>query len=168
MFVYQMTSDEFFGQYGLKEHFPKGIDIAFLDGMHLCEYLLRDFANTQRFCHGKSLVFMHDCLPLNARMAERSYRTGELTEGPLWAAWTGDVWRVLFALKKFLPDLSVMLLDCQPTGLVAVSNINATLDVPDSAVRRDRRVHDVTGIKRRDAGRSLAPLPDAYELRVGA
>lgn len=127
--LYQLTSDDFFAQFDLRRQFPSGVDIAFLDGLHLCEFLLRDFINTERFCHSKSVVFLHDCLPLNARMAERIYRSGDPAEGPLWGAWTGDVWRVLFALKKYRPALSVEYLDCPPTGLVAIYNVDPKSDV---------------------------------------
>ncbi len=132
MSAYQTTSDDFFIHYDLRQHFPGGVDIAFLDGMHHSECLLRDFINTERCCHSKSIIFMHDCLPLNARMAERTYRAGEVTEGPLWAGWTGDVWRILFVLKRYRPDLSVMYLDCPPTGLVAVYNLNSKSDALQS------------------------------------
>ncbi len=129
LFAYQTSSDDFFARFDLLQHFPQGVDIAFLDGLHLCEFLLRDFMNTERACHGQSLVLMHDCLPLNARMAERVYRVGDPGEGPLWAGWTGDVWRVLFALKKYRPDLSVSCLDCPPTGLVVIHNLNPKSDI---------------------------------------
>ena len=129
LFAYQTSSDDFFRQYDLLQHFPEGVDIAFLDGLHLCEFLLRDFMNTERVCHSTSLIMLHDCLPLNARMAERVYRAGDPGEGPLWAGWTGDVWRVLFALKNYRPDLSVSCLDCPPTGLVIIHNVNPKSDV---------------------------------------
>ena len=54
----------------MRDFFPKGPDIAFLDGMHRAEYLLRDFMNTERFSHERTLILLHDCLPVNARMAD--------------------------------------------------------------------------------------------------
>ncbi len=130
--MFQSASDDFFAQEDLRAFFPAGPDIAFLDGMHRAEYLLRDVINTERSAHRRSLVLLHDCLPLNARMAERVPRLGDESEGSYRNAWTGDVWRVLFALRDWRPDLRVQYLDCPPTGLVAISNLD-----PSSAVLRD-------------------------------
>ena len=122
-FLFQMTADDFFRDEDLRVYFPKGPDIAFFDGMHLFEYLLRDFINTERQCHAHSLILMHDCLPLNPQMACRTYAAGDETEGEYRWAWTGDVWKILYAFKLFRPDLLVSILDCPPTGLVAVRRL---------------------------------------------
>ncbi len=119
----QSTSDEFFADKGIRQYFPNGPDIAFLDGMHRAEYLLRDLINVEKESHSRTLVLMHDCLPLSTRMAERDPRPGDPSEGNYQFAWTGDVWRVLFALKKYRPDLRVSYLDCPPTGLVAIAGL---------------------------------------------
>ena len=133
--MYQSTSDDFFATDALRDFFPKGPDIAFLDGMHRAEFLLRDFMNTERASHKRTLILFHDCLPLNTRMAERVARPGDESEGHYRNAWTGDVWRVLFALKAYRPDLRVRFLNCPPTGLIAIS----TLD-PSSTALNDN--HD--------------------------
>lgn len=137
--LYQMTSDDFFADVDLHMHFKGGPDVSFLDGMHRAEYLLRDFMNTERKSHRRSLVFMHDCLPQNLRMADRMPRLGEESEGHQRHFWTGDVWRVLYALQRFRPELDVRFVDCTPTGLVAISRLdpgNTVLDQNyDAAVR---------------------------------
>lgn len=124
LFCFQMTSDEFFRSYTVRQFFPNGPDVAFLDGMHRFEYLLRDFINTERECHSRSLILMHDCLPTNERMAERSLRIDETESPETRDYWTGDVWRMLPILRKHRPDLRVLVLDCPPTGLVACTNLN--------------------------------------------
>ncbi len=40
---FQMSSDEFFTMYDLRMFFPKGVDIAFLDGMHRTRILAQGF-----------------------------------------------------------------------------------------------------------------------------
>jgi hypothetical protein len=40
VFLFQMTSDAFFEQEGIRKYFPAGPDLGFLDGLHLAEYLL--------------------------------------------------------------------------------------------------------------------------------
>jgi len=122
--LHQSTSDDFFLGNALREFFPAGPDIAFLDGMHRAEFLLRDFMNTEIASHKRTLILLHDCLPLNTRMAERIPRQGDESEGELRDAWTGDVWRVLFALKVYRPDLRIRFLDCPPTGLIAICKID--------------------------------------------
>lgn len=122
--LFQMTSDDFFADYDLRAYFPAGPDVVFLDGMHRAEFLLRDFIKTERLAHDRTLLFMHDCLPLNRRMAERMAQMGPESEGDLRHFWTGDVWRVLFALKSFRPELKVRYLDCPPTGLIVIDNLN--------------------------------------------
>ncbi len=122
--LFQTTSDDFFAREDLRGMLAGGPDIVFLDGMHRAEFLLRDFINTERASHPRTLVLMHDCLPLNARMAGRVPERGDESEGDYRDAWTGDVWRVLFALQASRPDLRVRYLDCGPTGLVAVSQLD--------------------------------------------
>ena len=129
---YQMTSDEFFAEYDVLTIFPRGVDLAFLDGMHRFEYLLRDVINVERCCHRRSLILLHDCLPLNVRMAERSWLPAAHGESFTGDWWTGDVWRILPTLKKHRPDLQVRLLDCPPTGLVVLSNLDAGNTVLDN------------------------------------
>jgi hypothetical protein len=124
--LYQMTSDEFFRRHDLRSIFPAGPDVCFLDGMHRAEYLLRDFLNTERVCHERSLLFMHDCLPASHRMAQRRHVEGDGSEGHWHNAWTGDVWKIVPALARFRPDLQLMILDAFPTGLLAVQGLKGS------------------------------------------
>jgi hypothetical protein len=121
--LFQMKSDEFFAAGYLERVLPSGPDIAFLDGMHRFEYVLRDFINTERRAHSRTLVLIHDCLPQNSRMAQRVPVVGPAAEGPRRYAWTGDVWKIVPVLKSRRPELKVLFLDCPPTGLVAVSGL---------------------------------------------
>ena len=120
---FQMTSDAFFNHYSLRLFLPGGADVAFLDGLHHFEALLRDFINTERFCHDRSVILLHDCLPLNERMAERDFREDEAEDADTRTAWTGDVWRLLPILQKYRPDLRVQQFDCGPTGLIACTRL---------------------------------------------
>ncbi len=119
----QDTSDAFFAGGAAERLIDRPIDFAFLDGMHLFEYLLRDFINTEKYAAQNAMVMLHDCLPWNANMAARDRSIVETR------AWSGDVWKVVDILDKYRPDLEVTVLDAAPTGLVAVQGLN-----PDSAV----------------------------------
>jgi hypothetical protein len=124
---FQGTSDEFFAdQSRAKRLFPAGIDLAFLDGLHLYEALLADFINTERLATPRSVILLHDCLPLNERMAERKRRPGGDDEPQnIRDYWTGDVWKVIPILKKYRPEISLSYLDCGPTGLVVCTQLDS-------------------------------------------
>ena len=122
---FQTTSDDFFAHYNLNAFLPGGVDLAFLDGLHHFEALLKDFINTERYCRSSgSVILLHDCLPLNVRMAEREFRFDETEDGDTRHAWTGDVWKLLPILRKYRPDLQCLVFDCGPTGLAACSGLN--------------------------------------------
>jgi hypothetical protein len=121
---FQTTADDFFSHYNLGAYLPGGVDLAFLDGLHHFESLLRDFMNTERQCHARSVILLHDCLPSNERMAERTLRVDEAEDSRTRLHWTGDVWKLLPILRKYRPDLQVVVFDCGPTGLVACSGLD--------------------------------------------
>lgn len=122
--LFKMTSDTFFRDKGSFVSDLGGADISFLDGMHYFEYLLRDFYNAEARAARNGIIAMHDCMPFDGDMIERFYQPHLRPEGPYRTFWTGDVWKVIPILKKFRPDLRVQLIDCNPTGLVCVSNLD--------------------------------------------
>jgi hypothetical protein len=121
--LFQMPSDDFFANHDPTAVLGRKVDLAFLDGMHRCEYLLRDFANTERYCRRNSVVVMHDCIPTEAPMADRTPGVPAFTENRN-GSWTGDVWRTALALKHFRPDLQITSYDAPPTGLVCITNLS--------------------------------------------
>ena len=121
---YQMGSDDFFARVRPSDVFDAPIDMAFLDGMHRCEYLLRDFINTERHCKKNSIIALHDCLPVEPGIATRLEDDKQSVAPQRRGWWTGDVWRTSLLLRRFRPDLSLTVLDCHPTGLILVTNLN--------------------------------------------
>jgi hypothetical protein len=115
---FQTPSDRFFAQNDPKSLLGASVDFAFLDGMHLFEFLLRDFIQVERHCRYNSVIALHDILPTNFRMAERDPRLGE--------AWTGDVWKTVLILKELRPELQMLALDAGPTGLLLCTNLEPT------------------------------------------
>jgi hypothetical protein len=58
----------------------------------------------------------------------------------LRGAWTGDVWKIIPVLQKYRPDLKLTILDCAPTGLLLVSDLdpaNDTLSQNYDTILRD-------------------------------
>jgi hypothetical protein len=115
--MFEETSDAFF-ENGRLDALGLKCDLAFLDGMHLYEYLLRDFFNTEKYMNADGTIILHDCLPWSENVALRDRSQVEGT------AWTGDVWKVVAILAKYRPDLDIKILDAAPSGLVVVSNLD--------------------------------------------
>jgi hypothetical protein len=122
--LHQLTSDKFFELNDPSRILGRSIDLAFLDGMHRCEFLLRDFTNTERFCRKNSIIILHDCIPVEGPMAERSFGARPPIEPHRQGMWAGDVWRTVVALKRHRPDLSIVALDAPPTGLICITNLD--------------------------------------------
>lgn len=111
------TSDEFFARRHPLAHFDEPlVDLAFIDGMHLAEYALRDLINTERFCHAGSVIVIDDMLPRDEPEAARD-RAGAGLAGREWA---GDVYKITETLRTLRPDLVCLEVDTQPTGTVVI------------------------------------------------
>jgi hypothetical protein len=115
------SSDEFFARRHPFAHFDEPlVDLAFIDGMHLSEYALRDVLNTERYTHPGSVIMIDDMLPRTVEEAGRT-RYGSARRG----AWAGDVYKIVPVLRALRPDLVVFEVDTFPTG-------TAVILVPDS------------------------------------
>jgi predicted O-methyltransferase YrrM len=76
------TSDEFFARRHPLAHFDEPVvDLAFIDGMHLSEYALRDVINVERYCHAGSVIVIDDMLPRGIEEAGRT-RQGAVPRAP--------------------------------------------------------------------------------------
>jgi tetratricopeptide (TPR) repeat protein len=114
--LFPLASDDFFKQHDLRQEIGKDtFDLAFIDGLHLFEQVLKDFINLERYAGTSSVILIHDCLPVEAIVAERERCTG---------FWTGDVWRIIPCLKTFRPDLRIMTIPTYPSGLGVVTNLD--------------------------------------------
>ena len=110
------TSDEFFAREHPFAHFDEPtVDLTFIDGMHLSEFVLRDFINTERFCTAGSVVVFDDVLPRSVEEAGRG-REGRARHG----AWAGDVFKALESMRALRPDLVILDVDTFPTGTAVV------------------------------------------------
>jgi hypothetical protein len=122
---FNMTSDAFFKKHDPTAIFGQPIDMAFLDGMHWFEFLLRDFINTEKHCKTNSIVLLHDCMPTDEHVARRDPGDARFvgqTRNEGW--WAGDVWKVTAILLKYRPNLKILPFDASPTGLVAITGLD--------------------------------------------
>ncbi len=110
------TSDNFFANYNVvSELGNRRIDLAFIDGMHLFEFALKDFINIERNSKRQSIILIHDCYPLEKITASRDRQT---------KLWSGDIWKIIPCLKKYRPDLAIATIPTRPTGLGIVTNLD--------------------------------------------
>lgn len=106
------TSDDYFREHNPTDKFGGNpLDLAFIDGMHLAEFALRDFIYVESYSSRTSVIVFDDMLPRNVVEAARDRQT---------VAWTGDVFKVAHVLRQLRPDIVVLEIDTQPTGVVVV------------------------------------------------
>lgn len=138
---YRMPSDRFFETRDPVALLGGKIDFAFIDGMHEYEFLLRDFINVERSCHPKSIIALHDCVPVDLYLARRNRADESLrATSVLPGGWCGDVWKMVLILRKYRPDLKVTAFDSAWTGLITVTNLD-----PASRVLADSYIEAVAG-----------------------
>jgi hypothetical protein len=149
--IFAFTSDEFFATHDVRAELGgRDLDLVFIDGMHLFEFVLRDFANLERWASPNTVVVLHDCLPVDEVSASRERTT---------SLWTGDVWKVVPVLRRFRPDLSLSIIDVSPSGLVVVEGLDATSTV--LVENADRIVEEFTPL---DFGHFKQGRSDTLEL----
>jgi hypothetical protein len=127
--LFEETSDEYFDRPDPLEPFGgRPISLAFIDGMHLIEYALRDFVNVERHAGWTSVVVFDDVLPRAAEEASRKRHT---------RVWTGDVYKISAILARHRPDLACLHVGTEPTGLLLVLGLD-----PQSSLL-DERYDDI-------------------------
>ena len=114
--VVKSTSDEFFSSaYPQDLLANQTFSLAFIDGMHLFDQVLRDFANLEKLGHRNSVVAIHDCIPQHEATSGRERNT---------AFFSGDVWKAVVCLKEWREDVSIAMVPTPPTGLCLVTNLD--------------------------------------------
>ena len=149
--LFPVTSDDFFERAEPLMTFEgRRVGFSFIDGMHLSEFALRDFVNVERHADWTAAIVFDDILPRDIPEANRDRSTHQ---------WTGDVYKVLEALEEHRPDLIILRVGTEPTGLGLVLGVD-----PDSTVLADRLDTIAEGLVQPDP----QPVPDAVLERRGA
>lgn len=120
----QTTSDSFFARSDPVKFLGQEVDFAFLDALHVFEFVLRDFIHTERFCARASVIALHDICPLDMFMTRPSYLPDHLEPTKYTNYWTGDVWKMIPVLREYRPHLRLDCLDAKPTGLAMCSQLD--------------------------------------------
>jgi hypothetical protein len=110
--LFEETSDAYFARPDpLAALEGRPVAMAFVDGMHLAEFALRDFINVERLTTWTSVVVFDDVLPRDADEASRERYT---------RTWTGDIYKLPGILARERPDLIALRVRTKPTGLLLV------------------------------------------------
>jgi predicted O-methyltransferase YrrM len=114
-------SDEFFARPDAVRHFDGvPLDLAFIDGMHLSEFALRDFMNVEKLMAPTGVIVLDDVMPRNVLEAARDRLT---------TSWTGDVYKVVDIIREQRPDLTVIPINTSATGTAIVLGADPTSTV---------------------------------------
>jgi len=149
--VFHETSDAFFARQTRAELLgAHHVDLAFIDGMHLFEFALRDFVNVEAWSTPRSVIVLHDCLPLLPVTASRERRT---------KFWVGDVWKVVAILRRYRPELRIKIVATAPSGLCVVRGLD-----PSSTVLRERLGAIIEEYRDRDYPAAALTAPDGFVL----
>lgn len=114
--IFRETSDDFFATRNLTDLLGGPVDLAFVDGMHRAEYVLRDILNLERHSNGRSVIIVDDILPEDIAWTTRERQT---------QAWTGDVYKVIPFLRKHRPDLEITVFGVEMKGLAVIHNFDS-------------------------------------------
>jgi len=97
--IINKTSDEYFADC------DDNFDVIFIDGMHQCEYVLRDFNNAIKQLKSgfNSKIFIDDILPQNCREQLKVPIKHQIEKGILKyrEPWTGDVWKTVYYILQY-------------------------------------------------------------------
>jgi len=151
--ILTMTSNEFFESHGLSRIWGVNtFSLAFVDGFHLFEQALLDFAHLERLATPGSIVTIHDCLPLDATTSDRTRSTH---------FYSGDIWKLAMCLKNRRSDLKIKTIRTGPTGLCMVGNFQFQSDT--SLRMYDDYVADYLPLQFADYQNRVREMPETVE-----
>lgn len=125
--LFRETSDDFFAARNPAELFAGPVDLAFMDGLHTFDQTFRDIVNTARYCDDKSVILVHDVLPVHEIVARRERAT---------RFWTGDVWKVGPMISQLMPKVEMLTVPTFPSGLMVLKNLAGAHEIDAGAWQR--------------------------------
>ena len=114
---FEITSDAFFKKLDqgdleiqkISANEPIKFDIIFIDGYHTFEQSFRDFENSLRYSHEKTLWLIDDTVPSDAYSALSNPEISRYKRnraGLDRGDWHGDVYKTIFAIHDYFPEIS--------------------------------------------------------------
>ena len=129
--IFRETSDAFFATRDLTALLGGTVDLAFVDGMHRADYVLRDILNLERHANHRSVLILDDVLPQDIAWTSRTRTT---------QAWTGDVYKIIPFLRRYRPDLEITVFDVEMKGLAVIHR----LDPSNQSLQAQLAQHEAT------------------------
>lgn len=128
--LFYVPSDDYFAQQDTRALLGgKPVELSFIDGLHTFDQVFRDLINVMPFLSNTSHVFLHDVYPVHAITAERVRKS---------IFWTGDVWKVTFLVREFLPWLEFTTIPTAPSGLFLIKGFTGEAPKIDTGKLADR------------------------------
>jgi hypothetical protein len=161
--IFPLRSSDYFARRDVRRDLEADvIDLAFIDGLHTFDQVLRDFINIEKFAHERTIVLVHDCIAVDGLTAERERKT---------AFWTGDVWKFIPVLREYRPDLSVFTVAAPPSGLGVVSGLDPRSTVlaarfDEIVARYERMPVDPDPVRRREQAAAISNTWHDVEARL--
>jgi len=126
--VHRIKSDTFFASENMCQNlFKNGIDLSFIDGMHLAEFVVRDVFNTEKYMNERGVMVLDDIYPEQIEMSRRPRD---------FNAWCGDVYKIIPVLQEYRPDLKIDVLEAfigpYRKGIAVISGFD-----PENTVLQD-------------------------------
>lgn len=136
---FEVTSDDFFAQ---KADYLKqigGLDVVFIDGLHLYEQVLKDIENSLAYLNKGGIILVHDCNPLNSNAAVRAYTTAEVAAMNLPGydyIWNGDVWKAIVELRATRRDIDIAVINTDHgVGVIRPVKAETSLDLTPEQIK---------------------------------
>lgn len=122
--LFSCTSDEFFDRQTPQSALnSQALDFAFIDGMHQFEFALRDFCNIEAWASSRTVVAIHDVLPILPIVATRERQT---------KFWVGDTWKTLWILLEHRPELTIHVIPTAPSGIAVIRGFGTSRRFADA------------------------------------
>lgn len=106
LYLFQLTSDDFFRIWDGSK-----FDLIYLDGLHTYEQTLRDFLNSLEAAHERTVWLFDDTVPVDRYSAlpdSDACHGGQIAMGRSHRMWMGEVYRVIYFIRRMMPAFSVM------------------------------------------------------------
>jgi tetratricopeptide (TPR) repeat protein len=163
--IFPESSDAFFARRGPDQLLAgRPMGIGFIGSVHLYEQALRDFINLETYCGPRSVILLHNTIPLD-EVTQRRARSTQFH--------TGDVWKTVLCLKHYRPDLELFTVATPWTGLTVVTGLYPASQVLaacyDEAVARFMEMPFADIEKRLEDALDIVPNDwKAVEMRLKA
>jgi len=133
---FELTSDDFFAQKSDRIKEIGGLDVVFIDGLHLYEQVIKDIENSLQYLNKGGVILVHDCNPLNENAAVRAYTSAEVAAMNLPGydyIWNGDVFKAIVGLRATRKDIDILVINSDHgVGIITQGEADSPLTLTET------------------------------------